>query len=72
VPQLESERPRFGHAELGAFVADEAVARAVAAESRQARFRPWLLWAVLLAGVAGLGTLVWRLARSGPAQAPPA
>jgi hypothetical protein len=70
VPQLESERPRFGHGELGAFVADEAVARAVAAESRQARFRPWLLWAVLLAGVAGLGTLVWRLARSAPAVPP--
>ena len=71
VPQLESERPRFGHGELGAFVADEAVARAVAAESRQARLRPWLLWAVLLAGVAGLGALVWRLARAGPVQPPP-
>ena len=72
VPQLESERPRFGHAELGAFVADEAAARAVEAESRQARLRPWLLWAVLLIGVAGLGALVWRLARSAPAQPPAA
>jgi hypothetical protein len=70
VPQLESERPRFGQGELGAFVTDEAVVRAAAAESRQARLRPWLLWGVLLAGVAGLGTLVWRLARSHPAPPP--
>jgi hypothetical protein len=72
VPQLESERPRFGHGELGAFVADEAVVRAAAAESRQARLRPWLLWGVLVVGVAGLGLLVWRLARSRPAPLPPA
>jgi Protein of unknown function (DUF3999) len=72
VPHLDSERPRFGRAELGAFVADEAVARAVAAESRQARLRPWLLWGVLLLGVAGLGALVWRLARSRPMPLPPA
>jgi hypothetical protein len=32
--------------------------------------RPWLLWAVLITGVIGLGALVWRLARSGPAQPP--
>jgi len=71
VPQLESERPRFGSGELGAFVADEAVVRAADAESRQARLRPWLLWGVLIAGAAGLGALVWRLARSS-AAAPPA
>ena len=71
VPQLESERPRFGQGEVGTFVADEAVVRAAAAESRQARLRPWLLWGVLIAGVAGLGTLVWRVARSQPATLPP-
>ena len=46
---------------LGAFSVDEAAARAAEQASRQARLRPWLLWAVLLAGVAGLGALVWRL-----------
>jgi len=70
VPQLENERRRFGQGEVGAFVTDEAVVRAADAESRRARLGRWLLWGVLLAGVAGLGTLVWRLARSRPA--PPA
>jgi hypothetical protein len=77
VPQLDSERARFGRATLGAFTADEAAARVAEQASRQARLRPWLLWAVLIVGVAGLGALVWRLARSapaasGPAQSPPA
>ncbi|MEO8312278.1 MAG: DUF3999 family protein [Caldimonas sp.] len=71
VPDIESERPRFGRATLGAFAADEAAERAVAATARQARLRPWLLWTVLIVGVAGLGALVWRLARSGPAPNPP-
>ena len=70
VPQLDSERARFGRAALGEFAADPAAARAVEEASRQARLRPWLLWAVLIVGVAGLGALVWRLARSGPAQPP--
>jgi len=70
VPQLDSERARFGRATLGAFAVDEAAARAAEQASRQARLRPWLLWGVLLVGVAGLGALVWRLARSGPAAAP--
>jgi len=71
VPELERERSRFGTGEVGAFAADEAVVRAADAESRQARLRPWLLWGVLIAGVAGLGALVWRLAQSS-AAAPPA
>ena len=71
VPQLESERPRFGRATLGAFTVDESAERAAEQAARQARLRPWLLWAVLIAGVAGLGALVWRLARSGPAASPP-
>ena len=70
VPQLDSERSRFGRATLGAFMVDEAAARVAEQASRQARLRPWLLWGVLLVGVAGLGALVWRLARSSPAQGP--
>ena len=58
VPQLDVERPRFGRATLGAFSADAAGERAAVEAERQARWRPWLLWAVLLAGVAGLGALV--------------
>jgi Protein of unknown function (DUF3999) len=71
VPQLDAERARFGRAELGAFSADATIERAAERAEQQARWRPALLWGVLLLGVAGLGTLVWRLARSGPA-APPA
>jgi hypothetical protein len=70
VPQLDSERARFGRATLGAFAVDEAAARVAEQASRQARLRPWLLWSVLIVGVVGLGALVWRLARSGPAPGP--
>ena len=63
VPALDDERPRFGRASLGEWSEVEAVARQAEAEQRQAALRPWLLWAVLLAGVAGLGFMVWRLAR---------
>jgi hypothetical protein len=69
VPQLDSERARFGRATLGAFAVDEAAAQAAEDAAQRARLRPWLLWGVLIAGVAGLGALVWRLARSGPATA---
>jgi len=72
VPQIDGERARFGRATLGAFSADAAAARVAEEASRQARLRPWLLWSVLIAGVAGLGVLVWRLARSGPAPVPTA
>jgi hypothetical protein len=70
VPQLDSERARFGRATLGEFTVDEAAVRVAEEASRQARLRPWLLWGVLLVGVAGLGALVWRLARSGPTPDP--
>ena len=70
VPQLESERPRFGRASLGDFAADADAARAADDAARLARLRPWLLWTVLVVGVAVLGALVWRLARSG--RTPPA
>ncbi len=72
VPLLEDERLRFGRASLGAFGEAPEVALAAQRAERDARLRPWLLWAVLVVGVLGLGVLVWRLARSGPAAPPPA
>ena len=65
VPALDDERPRFGRAELGAFTVIEAAALEVERADRSARLRPWLLWSVLLAGVAVLAALVWRLAKTG-------
>jgi hypothetical protein len=65
VPQLDTERARFGRAELGAFTELAEVAQQVARDEQLAAWRPKLLWAVLLAGVAGLGFMVWRLARGG-------
>jgi len=65
VPSLDDERPRFGRAELGAFSIIEAAALEVERADRSAKLRPWLLWSVLLAGVAVLGALVWRLAKTG-------
>jgi hypothetical protein len=71
VPQLDSERARFGQASLGEFRVDTAAEQAAVDAARLARLRPWLLWAVLLVGVVGLAALVWRLARAGPAPQPP-
>jgi hypothetical protein len=71
VPRLDEERARFGRAVLGPFTVVEAAARQIERAEQQARLRPWLLWSVLIAGVALLGGLVWRLARHDPA-APPA
>ena len=71
VPQLDEERKRFGRATLGAFGQAPGVARATERAEREARIRPWLLWAVLVAGVVGLAVLVWRLARTGAVAAPP-
>lgn len=65
VPQLEEERPRLGRAQLGEWTEVAAVAQQAAADERKAQWRPWLLWAVLVAGVLGLGAMVWRLARGG-------
>jgi hypothetical protein len=72
VPQLDAERARFGRAVVGEFGVDEAGERAATAAARTARLRPWLLWGVLVAGVVGLGALVWRLARSAPEETPSA
>jgi len=68
VPALDDERPRFGRATLGDWSEVAAVARAADRQQQLAALRPWLLWAVLLAGVAGLAFMVWRLTR--PAAAP--
>jgi hypothetical protein len=66
VPAIDDERPRLGRATLGAWTENEAVAREEAWRQRLADWRPALLWAVLLVGVAALGAMVWRLARRGP------
>lgn len=66
VPALDDERPRFGRATLGDWAEVPEAARQAAAAERLARLRPWLLWGVLVAGVAGLGFMVWRLARARP------
>ena len=70
VPRLDDERARLGHATLGDFGEVAAVALQAEKAAQQARLRPWLLWAVLIIGVLGLGALVWRLSRAG--GAPPA
>ena len=62
VPALADERKRFGRATLAEWSEVAVVAQQVQAEQRRAELRPWLLWGVLLAGVAGLGFMVWRLA----------
>ena len=69
VPLMDDERPRLGRATLGAWSEVAEVARAAAQQQQRAALRPWLLWAVLLAGVAGLAYMVWRLARPAPPAA---
>lgn len=66
VPMLEVERARFGQASLGPWSEEAAVAGRLEAERFRAQWRPWLLWTVLVVGVAGLGFMVWRLARPSP------
>jgi hypothetical protein len=63
VPALDEERPRMGRAALGPWAENEAQAREEAWRQHWTTWRPALLWAVLLLGVAGLGGMVWRLAR---------
>jgi hypothetical protein len=71
VPKLDDERARFGRAELGAWSEVAAVARQLDAEQRAAQWRPLLLWSVLLAGVVGLGVMVWSLVRGTASPAKP-
>lgn len=70
LPSLADERPRFGRASLGEWVEREEAVRQAEADERRTVMRRWLLWAVLLGGVGGLGWMVWRLARGAakPAQ----
>lgn len=69
VPRLDEERERFGLASLAGFTEDAAAARQADSALLLAALRPWLLWAVLLAGVAGLAFMVWRLTRTTPPAA---
>ncbi len=63
IPGGEATRVPLGAAKLGPWSEVEAVVRQADDERRRAELRPWLLWSVLLAGVGGLGFMVWRLAR---------
>lgn len=62
VPDLERER--LGQATLGAW--SEVPKAVVQAQTQQrlAALRPWMLWTLLLGGVAALGWMVWRLLRA--------
>ena len=66
VPSLTEERSRFGAATLGDWTEIAAAARRDDAKQRAAALRPWLLWAVLIGGVAVLAFMVWRLTRTTP------
>ena len=68
VPALDDERPRFGRAELGAWSEVAEGARAQVAQQQRAALRPWLLWSVLVGGVALLALMVWQLARHKPVK----
>lgn len=69
VPEAEQERERFGRASLGAFTEVAAAVAQARQDALKAQARPWLLWGVLLAGVAGLAFMVWRLMRGARADA---
>jgi hypothetical protein len=71
VPSPDEERARFGRARLGDWTEVTEAMRQAQAEQRRASLRPWLLWAVLLLGVASLAFMVWRLARGAAAPKTP-
>jgi len=64
VPALADERSRFGAAAFGDWTEIAAAAKRDEAKQREAALRPWLLWAVLIGGVAVLAFMVWRLTRT--------
>jgi hypothetical protein len=66
VPDVARERERFGSATLGAWSEIASAAQRARDERRRAALRPWLLWGVLVAGVAVLGVMAWRLVRPSP------
>jgi hypothetical protein len=63
IADLPAERARFGQAVPGAWQEDTAATQREARQQQRREMRPWLLWGVLLAGVAGLGAMVWQLMR---------
>jgi hypothetical protein len=63
LPSLDDERPRFGRASLQPWTEVAEVARAEQRQQELARWRPVLLWTVLVVGVLALAAMVWRLAR---------
>jgi hypothetical protein len=63
VPTADEERARFGRARVGAWSEVAEVAREADAAAARARWRPWLLWGVLLVGVAALALMVLKLVR---------
>jgi hypothetical protein len=69
VPSLADERSRFGSAAVGDWSEIAAAAKRDDAKQREAALRPWLLWAVLIGGVAVLAFMVWRLTRGTPGAA---
>jgi len=66
VPALDNERSGFGRATLEPWNEVAAAVKAEQTQQRIAMLRPWLLWTVLVVGVAMLGFMVWRLARAKP------
>lgn len=70
VPALEDERARFGQGTLGPWSEAADVARQLRSRERVAAMRPYVLWSVLLLGVAALGWMVWRLSRGAGTDRP--
>ncbi len=64
ISDLDAERPRFGQAVLSTWQEDTQARRATERSEQLSALRPWLLWAVLILGVAGLAVMVWRLSRN--------
>jgi hypothetical protein len=64
IAEPEVERSRFGQASLGEWLANPDAVQAADRAEQTAALRPWLLWGVLLLGVAALGGMVWRLTRT--------
>ncbi len=66
VPGGDPARLAVGPSRLGAFTESPEAAQAEAQAERAARWRPALLWGVLVAGVLLMAGMVWRLAQHAP------